>query len=79
MNDDPFAFAFKTVLNTRVNTRPYVTVLLHEDSDDIQVGWDELKSDVLNSISISIESNSGSTPNLTLMKLSSRYNLAYAY
>ena len=51
MNDDSFAFAVKTVLNTTLNTRPYVTVLLHEDPDGIQVGWNELKFDVLNSIS----------------------------
>ena len=43
MNNDPFVFAVKTVLNTKVNTRPYVTNLLHEDPDDIQVGWDKLK------------------------------------
>ena len=49
--NDPFAFAVKTVLNTTLNTRQYVTVLLHEDPDDIQVGWDELKFNVLNSIS----------------------------
>ena len=51
MIDDPFAFAVKTVLNAALNTRPYVTNLLHEDPDDIHVGWDELKCNVLNSIS----------------------------
>ena len=49
--NEPFAFAVKTVSNTTLNTRPYVTVLLHEDYDDIQMGWDEVKFNVLNSIS----------------------------
>ena len=51
MDDDPFAFAVKTILNTRINTRLYVTNLLHEDRDDIRVGWDELKNNVMNSTS----------------------------
>ena len=46
MNNDPFTFAVKTVLNTMVNMRSYVTQLLHEDPDDIQVGMDELKTNV---------------------------------
>ena len=51
MNGDLFAFAAKTVLNTMLNTRPYMRNLLHEDPDDIHVGWDELKFNMLNSIS----------------------------
>ena len=49
--NEPFAFAVKTVLNTTLNTRPYVKSLLHEDPDDIQMGWDELRFNALNSIS----------------------------
>ena len=51
MIDNRFAFAAKSVLNTTVNTRQYVTNLLHEDPDDTQVRWDELKFSVLSSIS----------------------------
>lgn len=50
MNDDPLVFAVKTVLSTRISTRLYVTNLLQENTDDIQMECDELRNDVLNSI-----------------------------
>ncbi len=37
-DDDPFSFVVKTVFDTGGNTRLYLTVLLHENPDDIQVG-----------------------------------------
>ncbi len=51
MDDDPFSFVVKTVCDTGGNTRLYLTGLLHENPDDIQVGWNELKNCVLNSAS----------------------------
>ncbi len=51
MDDDPFSFVVKTVCDTGGNTRLYLTGLLHENPDDIQVGWNEVKNCVLNSAS----------------------------
>lgn len=51
MNDDPFVFAVKTVLSIRISTRLYVTNLLQENTDDIQMERDELRNNVLISIS----------------------------
>lgn len=51
MNDDPFVFVVKTVFDAGVSTRHYLADLLHGNPDDIQVGCNDMKNNVLTSTS----------------------------
>ncbi len=51
MDDDPFGFVMKTVMDTRYNTKAYVTELIENNIDDCTVSMDILKDNVRHSLS----------------------------
>ncbi len=50
MDDDPFGFVMRTVVDTRYNTKAYVMELIENNIDDCAVSMDTLKDNVKRSL-----------------------------
>ena len=50
MDDDPFGFVMRMVIDTRYNTKAYVTELIENNIDDCAVSMDTLKDNVKRSL-----------------------------